>query len=105
MINIKVNEKEGIVTSMIISGHADYDSKGKDIVCSAVSGIIFGGLNALVGLVKSKIKIQIETNSIIIKVLIKSKMVDTILKTINYQLATIQQNHAEFVNIITLKEK
>lgn len=44
----------------VVTGHANFDSKGKDIVCSAVSGIFFGFLNWL----KEKDYKKIEDNKI-----------------------------------------
>lgn len=39
--NINVDDRQ-IITSFFIEGHACYDIKGKDIVCSAVSTLIAG---------------------------------------------------------------
>lgn len=39
-------------------GHANYDKIGKDIVCSAVSSIIIGALNAIKDIESFKINIQ-----------------------------------------------
>jgi uncharacterized protein len=40
MIQVHVKKtKEDIITFMSISGHAEYDVKGKDLVCAAVSAI------------------------------------------------------------------
>ena len=40
-----VYKTDGLTHSLSINGHADYSQRGDDIVCSAVSGIIY----ALVG--------------------------------------------------------
>jgi uncharacterized protein YsxB (DUF464 family) len=47
MIRIIVSKKEGHFTSLEVKGHANSAPKGEDLVCSAVSAIVIGGLNAL----------------------------------------------------------
>ena len=47
MIVIKVERQEGAVQAFEISGHAGFAEYGSDIVCSAVSGISFGMINAV----------------------------------------------------------
>lgn len=47
---IKVNVKRrasGDIESITIDGHAGFANPGEDIVCSAVSGISFGMINAV----------------------------------------------------------
>lgn len=41
MITIEVFRKpsDKLISQFIISGHADYDAKGRDIICSAVSTV------------------------------------------------------------------
>ena len=97
MIEVKYLEKEQKIIEIECSGHALYDNKGKDIVCSAVSAIMFGGLNALN---EKTIKTCIK------EVYVKVDLVDEndaesliILKTMLVQLMTIADNYKKFVSI------
>ena len=47
MIEVSYLEREKNVEALEIKGHANYADEGQDIVCSAVSAIGVGGLNAL----------------------------------------------------------
>lgn len=48
MIKIRVKrDGQNHVKRVIITGHADFDKHGKDIVCAAVSGISIGMANAI----------------------------------------------------------
>ena len=47
MIKIKYSKINNLIKEIEVSGHANYDEEGKDIVCSAVSACVVGGLNAL----------------------------------------------------------
>lgn len=47
MIRIDILRKDQRISQILISGHANYDVKGKDLVCAGVSCIAIGALNAL----------------------------------------------------------
>ncbi len=47
MIDILFQRKHDQYVSFIISGHAEYDESGKDIVCAGVSAIAYTAVNAL----------------------------------------------------------
>lgn len=74
-------QKDKIV-KVEVSGHANFDQVGKDIVCAGVSAIIFGTLNALDNLVSQKeIKIIEPDKNVIIEVLKPSDNNQMILQT------------------------
>lgn len=51
MINAKIyRSNDGLITSFILSGHADFDEHGKDIVCAGASAVTFGAVNAVIAL-------------------------------------------------------
>jgi uncharacterized protein YsxB (DUF464 family) len=47
MITVEVKRNPIGIEEIIVSGHANADEHGKDIVCSAVSAISFGTLNSV----------------------------------------------------------
>lgn len=47
MIRIECTKKDGKIIYLSAKGHAEFAQKGKDIICSAVSAVIIGGINAL----------------------------------------------------------
>ena len=48
MIKVIIEKNDSIINSLEVSGHSNYDEKGKDIVCAGVSAIVVGGINALI---------------------------------------------------------
>lgn len=74
---IKVNIKKDNIT---VSGHANYDKYGKDIVCASVSSIIYTTINGILNINKDAIKvidnkelnIQIISNDLVTKSLINN---------------------------------
>ena len=47
MISVNVKFIGSDVKTLTVSGHANYDKYGKDIVCAGVSAVVTGGINAL----------------------------------------------------------
>ncbi|KRG10361.1 ribosomal-processing cysteine protease Prp [Staphylococcus sp. NAM3COL9] len=55
MITVDVTlNKAGQVTDVIMDGHAEYGEYGHDIVCAGASAVIFGSVNAIMGLTNEK---------------------------------------------------
>lgn len=98
MINIVFLKHKDNIIGFEAKGHANFDIKGKDIVCSAVSSIIIGGLNAINNISNFEVKIQ----NGYVKCLSNSK-IDThdqiVIETIEVQLRTIQDSFGDFVKI------
>ena len=101
MIKINIEKNNSKVISLEVSGHSNYDEKGKDIVCAGVSAIIVGGINALIN--ENKQKIDYECKEGYAKILIKDiddNNINKILETITTQLYTIEESYPKFIKII-----
>ena len=48
-VHITVND-EGKVTDVVMDGHANHGEYGHDIVCAGASAVLFGSVNAIMGL-------------------------------------------------------
>lgn len=101
MIKVEYIENSSNIEYIKISGHANYDDYGKDIVCSAVSAISMGALNALKNI--ENYAITQKEGLIIIENKNKSSYDDNIvLNTILIQLKTIEQSYPKFIQIVRL---
>ena len=47
MIKVKLTKNNNYYKRIIITGHANYDDYGKDIVCASVSSIVITTINAI----------------------------------------------------------
>ena len=47
MIKIQINKTNNKYSSLIVSGHSNYDEHGKDIVCGAVSALVMNTMNSI----------------------------------------------------------
>ncbi|MFA5421281.1 MAG: ribosomal-processing cysteine protease Prp [Bacilli bacterium] len=103
MIKVTYETVNSQITSLEVKGHAQSAEAGEDLVCSAVSAVTFGGLNALRNSSKTLI-IKVEEGYVSIA---KSGAVlredGIVLKTMITQLETIARDYSKYVKI-TRKE-
>lgn len=99
--------KDNYIEKYNISGHADYDIKGQDIVCAAVSALAQTTLISLVevcGIEEKKIEYFIDEEKGILDVNIP-KTIDIdirnrseiVLRTLEIGIKSIQTSYPEFV--------
>lgn len=98
MISVNVEFIGSEVKSIMVSGHAESDEYGKDLVCAAVSAIVIGGINALEKYQKY-IRIVQEENLLGVEVLIPHQEIQMILQTILIQLQTIADSYQKNIKI------
>lgn len=76
---IKVKKDKNIIT---ISGHANYDKYGNDIVCSSVSSIVYTTINGILNLNSNSLKVT-DNNTLTIEVLsndeVTTKLIDNMM--------------------------
>ena len=94
---IRTDESTKKITSIEVKGHSGKDTYGKDLVCAAVSAVITGGMNALQD---KEYNFRLEEGDAYIKALdIPSDYDAVVLKTIQVQLATIEESDPKFIKI------
>ncbi|MCF0218026.1 MAG: ribosomal-processing cysteine protease Prp [Malacoplasma sp.] len=81
-----------------IKNHANYASKGSDIVCAAISGICFGAINWF----KQEDVLKYRANQKIPELVIKVKQTQNnliALSVIKSQVATICKDYSDFCEL------
>ena len=100
MIKIQINKTNNKYSSLLVSGHSNYDEHGKDIVCAGVSAIVTGGLNALIIENKKKISYRVNDGYVNVDVLdIEDDKLQIIMDVIVVQLKTIEESYKKYVKI------
>lgn len=101
MIRIECQRESGKIISLTVKGHANSAPHGEDLVCSAVSAVTFGGLNALENASAFTIKsdeekglLSVEANSGV------STHDYQVLDTIMIQLKSIEESASEYIKIV-----
>ncbi|AKX34484.1 hypothetical protein SLITO_v1c08690 [Spiroplasma litorale] len=81
--------KDKCVKSFFVKGHANYDNYNKDIVCSAVTAIVSGSLNAFDILYNKNVKINVEENKISVNIINSCNEINKIMEFLYIQLETV----------------
>ena len=99
MIIIRVTEnKEGLLTKFVVSGHSGSAEHGHDLVCSAISSITFGLANAVDELIQES-EIEIDENKITISIPHPNKNTEFVMRTGLIQLNTVEESYSQYVKI------
>ena len=104
MISVNVSFIGNDIQLLTVSGHANFDEYGKDIVCAGVSAITVGGLNAVAKAYNNdltKFKVEMSEGYTSLNVLdIEKPEVQTILETLEIQFKTIEETYSKYIKII-----
>lgn len=105
MIKVKVlrNDSQEII-AFHVSGHADYDESGKDIVCAGVSAVAVGTVNAVEVLLNIELPSEMKTGLLSVKIpdisdQIVSKQAQLLLEAMVVMLQTIKQTYGKYISI------
>lgn len=92
---IKIIIKENVIT---ISGHANYDEYGKDIVCAAVSATVITTVNGILSIDSNAIQVT-EKDKVEIKILKHSDVVDKLISNMINLLTELQIDYKDNIDI------
>lgn len=95
MIKVKINDNK-----IEISGHANYDEYGKDIVCASVSSIVITTINAILEIDLDSIYYEDLNNKMIIKVLKDDKIVRKLINNMILLLEQLENDYKDYIKII-----
>lgn len=94
---IRLTIKNNIIT---ITGHADFDDYGKDIVCSAVSSIVITSINLALRFDKESIKYEENTDKLTIEVVKCDKNTTLIMENMIMMLEELASTYKKNIKII-----
>lgn len=97
MIKVQVYTKNGRYVSMNVSGHAEYNEFGKDLVCAGVSSIVIGLCNAFEYMHHDTAVVT--DNNINITVSNPDDTSQIIMQTGIYQLKTVEEMYRQFIKV------
>ena len=93
---IKVIKKNEVIE---ISGHANYDEFGKDIVCASVSSVVMTTVNSIMSIDDSSISYVDDGDKIIIKKLNDNDIVDKLLNTMILILKDLERQYKKNIKV------
>lgn len=95
MIKVKINDNK-----IEISGHANYNEYGKDIVCASVSSIVITTINAILEIDSDSIYYEDLNNKMIINVLKDDKIVSKLINNMILLLEQLENDYKDYIKII-----
>ena len=98
MIKVNISKK-----SIIITGHANYEEYGKDIVCASASSIVITSINAILRIDKDFLKYVEEKDKLTINILGNNKDCLLIMENMLELLEELAKTYKE--NIKIMKEE
>lgn len=93
MIKVLIKEK-----SITISGHANYDLYGKDIVCAAVSSAVITTVNGILSIDDTAIEVN-ENGKVEIKILKDDEIVNKLIDNMINLLTELQKDYKDNIDI------
>ncbi len=106
MINAKIyRSNKGLITSFTLSGHAEFDEYGKDLVCAGASAVTFGSVNAVLSLTDIEPQIdQGEGGFLQVKIPSgldesTSDKVQLLLEGMVVSLQTIERDYGQYISV------
>ncbi|WHX99466.1 ribosomal-processing cysteine protease Prp [Neobacillus sp. DY30] len=105
MISITINRSESdLIQSFIISGHAFFAERGKDIVCAGASAVSVGAINAVHAI--TGVTPEIEQGDGFLRCVVPDKLpedinekVQLLLEGMIVSLKTIEEEYGEHIKI------
>jgi uncharacterized protein YsxB (DUF464 family) len=92
-VELKANE-------IVISGHALYADKGKDIVCASVSSIVITSVNACLNLNENSLIYQEKEGFLKIEILENDNITKTLITNMVSLLKELANQYPKNINII-----
>lgn len=99
MIKIKVEHDNDFISKIVITGHANYDDYGKDIVCAAVSASVLTTVNGIIALDNSILEVNNVLDKMTIKVLKNEKISQVLLNSMLSNLKSLVVEYPKNIKI------
>ena len=99
MIEIKINKKESDIESIVVSGHANYDEYGSDIVCASVSSICITTVNAILSIDEGAIEYEEKSGFLKIEIKKYNDITNKLIKNMINLLKELEGQYKENIKI------
>lgn len=107
MIHVEINKHaNGDICSFTLDGHADFNKKGKDIVCAGVSAVVFGTINAIMELTEVEPIVEQGKKGGYLRCIIPDNLpleindqVQLLLQGMFVSLQTIEMDYSKYIKI------
>lgn len=99
MVSVEFKKVNDQLKSLTMSGHAESNEHGSDLVCAGISSIVFGALNGFDQLAENKFDIQVEPNYVSVSATDDACIVNKLLNFVLIQLQTVENQYSQNIKI------
>lgn len=99
MLKVIIKKYDSKIKKINLLGHADYNSYGKDIVCSSASSIVITTVNALMMFDKTYITYEEKKDNFIIVINKNDKIVDTLIQSMINMFRELENDYPKNIKI------
>lgn len=99
MVNVSIEKKDKIINKITISGHSDYDERGKDIVCASVSSIVITTINGILSIDSESLKYVDDDGFIEITILKHTDVIDILIQNMINLLNELEIDYDKYIKI------
>ena len=99
MIRVEINSENNKIKSISVKGHAMYDIRGKDIVCSAVSTCVITTVNGILEIDDTLIDVVQEENKIVVTQRKENDIVNSLLKNMIDILSDLERQYPKNIRL------
>ena len=92
---IKVNYNDNVIK---ISGHANFDEYGKDIVCASTSSIIYTTINGILNINQKAIEVS-DNKDLIIKIVSNDDITNKLITNMISLLKDLEEQYPKNIKI------
>jgi len=93
MIKVSYNDK-----SIKVSGHADFNTYGNDIVCASVSSIVYTTINGILNINNASIK-YIDNKDLVIEILSDDEITNKLINSMLDLLKNLEEQYPKNIKI------
>ena len=97
MIKVNIKKENGVIIRIKINGHAEYNEKGKDIVCAGISAVLITSVNAILKFDETAIKFN-ESNDFYLENIKQDEITNKLLNNLCDMLKSFEKQYSK--NII-----
>lgn len=100
MIKVKINYDGNVIKGFKVSGHANYDEYGKDIVCASVSTVVITSINLALKIDEKSVVVIDKPGLIEANILKRDDVINKIFINMKDMLVELQKDYSKNIKIL-----
>lgn len=100
MIKVKINYDGNVIKGFKVSGHANYDEYGKDIVCASVSTVVITSINLALKIDEKSVVVTDKPGLIEVNILKRDDVINKIFINMKDMLVELQKDYSKNIKIL-----